>query len=117
MKKIKNLESIREILWNKRDFKVDHIRKMDGKEYTIAKDSSVDSVTPFHCKKWDLTMKDSQSFIDHLNGKKHNRNLGMSMYVEKKDISSVKNKLLELKKRKQELEDKKQKNKRQKTSE
>ena len=45
-------------------------------------------------------MKDSQSFVDHLNGKKHNRNLGMSMYVEKKNLSAVQKKLLELKKAK-----------------
>ena len=35
----------------KRDYKVDHIRKLDGKEFTVAKDAGVDSVTPFHCKK------------------------------------------------------------------
>ena len=33
-----------------RDYKVDFIRKMDGKEYKIAKDTSVETVTPFHCK-------------------------------------------------------------------
>ena len=52
-------------------------------------------------------MKDSQSYVDHLNGKKHNRALGMSMYVEKKDVSAVKRKIKEMQKRKQMEKDKK----------
>ena len=46
-------------------------------------------------------MKDSQSYMDHLNGKRHNRNLGMSMYVEKKGVDSIKRKIKELKKLKE----------------
>ena len=54
-------------------------------------------------------MKDSQSYVDHLNGKKHNRAMGMSMYVEKKGLDSVKRKLKELQKLKQLKQEKKKK--------
>ena len=81
----------------KREYKL-NLEKKEGKEYKLTKDMSVDQVSPFYWSKCEITMKDSQSYVDHLNGKKHNRNLGMSMYVEKKNVGSVKRKLKELKK-------------------
>lgn len=45
-------------------------------------------------------MRDSQSYLDHINGKYHNRALGMSMVVEKSTADDVRKKFDELKKTK-----------------
>lgn len=46
----------------------------------------------YECKLCDCVLKDSLSWLDHLNGKKHNQMLGMSMKVEKVGLDVVKNK-------------------------
>lgn len=38
----------------------------------------------------DCVVKDSINFLDHINGKKHQRNLGMSMKVERSSLDQVK---------------------------
>ncbi|GBE61683.1 zinc finger containing protein [Babesia ovata] len=43
----------------------------------------------FYCKVCDCLLKDSQAYMDHLNGRKHNRMLGMTMRVEKVDAKTV----------------------------
>ncbi|KAK1938591.1 Zinc-finger double-stranded RNA-binding domain- containing protein [Babesia divergens] len=43
----------------------------------------------FYCKVCDCLLKDSQAYLDHLNGRKHNRMLGMTMRVEKVDAKTV----------------------------
>ena len=42
-------------------------------------------------------MKDSQAYLDHLNGRNHNRLLGMSLEVEKSSVEKVSAKILALK--------------------
>ena len=37
----------------------------------------------------DALMKDSSSYLDHINGKKHNRLNGMNMKVERVDVNKV----------------------------
>ena len=37
----------------------------------------------FYCETCDCAMNDSITYLDHLNGKQHNRNLGMNMKVPK----------------------------------
>lgn len=44
-------------------------------------------------------MKDSNAYYDHINGKKHNRMLGMSMVVERVGLDRVKAKLAGLKRK------------------
>lgn len=51
----------------------------------------------FYCKLCDCLLKDSQLYLDHLNGKKHNRMLGMSMRVERVTVDRVSEKLKNLK--------------------
>ena len=34
---------------------------------------------PFYCEVCDCELKDSSNYLDHINGKKHNRNLGINL--------------------------------------
>jgi len=53
----------------------------------------------FWCETCSCLLKDSASYLDHINGKKHQRALGFSMRVERADVGAVKNRMEELKKR------------------
>ena len=52
----------------------------------------------FYCDLCKCSLPDSTAWYDHINGKKHNRLKGMSMIVMKKDVETIKQKLLSLKK-------------------
>ena len=47
----------------------------------------------YHCTVCDCILRDSMTWLDHLNGKKHQRNLGMSMRVKNVGVETVKAKL------------------------
>lgn len=53
----------------------------------------------FFCKTCNCLLKDSKSYLDHLNGKKHNRLLCMTMRVEKVSAKAVADKLRRLSER------------------
>ncbi|KAI8975036.1 hypothetical protein BDF20DRAFT_943083 [Mycotypha africana] len=55
----------------------------------------------FYCEACDVTIKDSVTYLDHLNGRKHLANMGMSTKVEKADASSVKERLAMLKRKRE----------------
>lgn len=63
----------------------------------------------WHCKVCDCFLKDSHTYLDHINGKKHQRNLGYSMRVEKSTTSQLKERLAQLAKEKEEANNKKDK--------
>lgn len=44
----------------------------------------------FYCEICECTLRDSVSWLDHINGKRHQRRLGFSMRVERSNLSSVK---------------------------
>jgi U4/U6.U5 tri-snRNP component SNU23 len=46
-----------------------------------------------------ISFKDSAALLDHYNGKKHNKMLGMSMVVEKVGVDKVREKLNNLKRK------------------
>lgn len=52
----------------------------------------------YYCNVCECILRDSQSYLDHINGKYHNRALGMSMTVEKSTADDVRKKFEELKK-------------------
>ena len=47
----------------------------------------------YYCGVCDCILRDSQSYLDHINGKYHNRALGMNMKVEKKGVSAIQQRL------------------------
>ena len=53
----------------------------------------------FWCAVCEVGMQDSQSYLDHVNGKQHHRLLGMSMRTERSNKEQVKNKFQELKRK------------------
>jgi len=51
----------------------------------------------YWCSVCECLLKDSATYLDHVNGRRHNRNLGMNMKVEKIGIDRVKEKLRSMK--------------------
>lgn len=51
----------------------------------------------YWCEVCKCLLKDSIAYLDHINGKKHQRALGFSMRVERSSVSSVKGRLDTLK--------------------
>ena len=69
---------------------------MVGRSVTVHKDTKSDEVCAFYCDLCQCALKDSQAWLDHINGKKHNRLKGMSMVVQRVDVDTVKAKLASL---------------------
>ena len=55
----------------------------------------------WHCRVCDCFLKDSHTYLDHINGRKHQRKLGYSMHVQRSTKDDLKSKLAALKQKKQ----------------
>lgn len=82
-----------------RDFQVDLTSRL-GKTQVVGFNTPLNQQAGWFCNVCNCVLRDSQSYLDHINGKWHNRALGMSMRVEKSTLEQVKNKFEELKGRK-----------------
>lgn len=59
----------------------------------------------WHCKVCDCFLKDSHTYLDHINGRKHQRNLGYSMRVERSTKDQVQGRLNQLIKEQEKAKD------------
>lgn len=69
-------------------------------EAAVSKKSNVESSSSggvgWHCKVCDCYLKDSLTYLDHINGKKHQRYLGYSMRAERSTLDDVKETIKQL---------------------
>ena len=99
----KNAPPIKREPLKRREHKID-LESNIGKSVLINNTLTTES-GGFYCKDCDCIIKDSISYLDHVNGRTHQKNLGMSMRIERSSLESVR---ARFEKNKQKIEEKKQ---------
>ncbi|KAJ1988973.1 U4/U6.U5 snRNP associated protein [Coemansia sp. RSA 1358] len=82
-----------------------NLEGMVGKTQVVQSSSAASGQPGFYCKVCDITVKDSMSYLDHINGKNHQRMLNRSMKVAAETVADVIAKLQSLReaKRRQQM--------------
>lgn len=82
-----------------RDYEVDLESRL-GKTQVVTPIAPLSQQAGYFCSVCECVVKDSANYLDHINGKKHQRALGMSMRVERASLEQVQQRFDVLKKRK-----------------
>ncbi|XVF41788.1 hypothetical protein PTKIN_Ptkin01aG0308700 [Pterospermum kingtungense] len=82
-----------------RDYEVDLESRL-GKTQVVTPVAPLSQQAGYYCSVCKCVVKDSANYLDHINGKKHQRALGMSMQVERASLEQVRERFEQLKKRK-----------------
>lgn len=82
-----------------RDYQVDLESRL-GKTQVVTPIAPLSQQAGYFCSVCECVVKDSANYLDHINGKKHQRALGMSMRVERASLQQVQQRFDILKKRK-----------------
>ncbi|CAI0446639.1 unnamed protein product [Linum tenue] len=82
-----------------RDYQVDLESRL-GKTQVVTPIAPLSQQAGYYCSVCECVVKDSANYLDHINGKKHQRALGMSMRVERASLEQVQERFEMLKKRK-----------------
>ncbi|MQM03058.1 hypothetical protein Taro_035827, partial [Colocasia esculenta] len=82
-----------------RDYEVDLSSRL-GKTQVVTPIAPLSQQAGYYCAVCECVVKDSANYLDHINGKKHQRALGMSMRVERASLQQVQERFEILKKRK-----------------
>ncbi|KAH9305837.1 hypothetical protein KI387_010241, partial [Taxus chinensis] len=82
-----------------RDYEVDLVSRL-GKTQVVTPVAPLSQQAGYYCSVCECVVKDSANYLDHINGKKHQRALGMSMRVERASLEQVQQRFEVLKKRK-----------------
>lgn len=69
-----------------------------GKSQVVTKHTIKPMQGGYWCSVCECLLKDSATWLDHINGRRHNRNLGMNMKVEKIGVDRVREKLKSMRK-------------------
>ncbi|KAI3951171.1 hypothetical protein MKW98_028575 [Papaver atlanticum] len=83
----------------RRDYEVDLDSRL-GKTQVVTPIAPLSQQAGYFCSVCKCVVKDSANYLDHINGKKHQRALGMSMRVERASLQQVQERFEALKKRK-----------------
>ncbi|KAK9866228.1 hypothetical protein WJX84_011167 [Apatococcus fuscideae] len=82
-----------------REFQLDLTSRMN-KSQVVTHNTPLSQQAGYYCSVCDCILRDSQSYLDHINGKWHNRALGMSMRVERSNAEQVRKRFDALKQNK-----------------
>lgn len=64
-----------------------------GKSVLVAANTPLSARGGYYCDVCTCLLKDSQTYLDHINGKKHQKKLGMTMKVAKVDVEDVRDRV------------------------